>query len=769
MKISRIRGLAAGLVLLVCGAATAGVNGWTVTGPQGGNFGEFERAPTAPNTLYAGLGHSFFRSTNSGRTWNSGYHFEEQVTDIAVDHTDARRVYVTTVAVTGVVAGVYRTEDGGDTFTKVANPFFGAWGVGVGGPDGRTIYYSSSNQFARSTDRGVTWTVRSTPVNVVTKLVVDRANPDRIFGKIGNWLGRSFDGGATWVETFPTDFWSIDSIVRVSDSVWLIGYPLGIIRSTDDGQTWTSVSTTGPWSMAVDAANPNRFVALINQYFPPQISTDGGLTWKLAGLPPRLAIARGVAVNGNTFTAIGDDGVQVSTNAGAAWSLSTRGPVATGAQNLFAASHHGSPVYAQTTGLNLWTSDAGGPWNLVPGFMQGQTTLVANPDDARILYGSAFNAGVARSTDGGNSWSPVGNLQGADFQVAISRQDTNRLFATIQYPFYSVPTTPARLFTIGAGDADWSPVATDLPTGIRVSKYLIDPTNAARQFISANNTGFGSAQSGGLYRTVDGGAHWTERGFGHVDVDDFAIDGDDPRNVYVTSALGFHISHDGGETFTRSDSFAAIWPSRGGAVALDPEIPSTVYASSGNLNPYSDGVRKSWILRSVDRGVTWEVLRNDAATPNYYVNRMVVDPSLPTQLVVNTGLHGVAAFEVRNDLAAAITGHTGDKKLGVPASYQVRITNTGPFHATRVQASLRIPPGATNVRWNQPSRGFCGRHGNRLDCEISVIPKGTTNVFALIYTPTQVGPIIARLDVDAHERDLNNANNTATATTNAVP
>src|SRR6185369_11324287 len=140
------RGFAAAFALLVSGLASAGINTWTTRGPQGGNFGDLKRSPTAPNTVYAGLGHSFFSSTNGGRTWNGGYHFEEQVNQIAVDPTDGRRVYVATVDVRRVGGGVYRTEDGGDTFTKVAAPWFGAWSVGVGGPDGRTVYYSASQE-----------------------------------------------------------------------------------------------------------------------------------------------------------------------------------------------------------------------------------------------------------------------------------------------------------------------------------------------------------------------------------------------------------------------------------------------------------------------------------------------------------------------------------------------------------------------------------------------------------------------------------------------
>lgn len=769
MKAFKARGLVAGVALLACGASVAGINSWTVSGPQGGNFFDLERSTTAPNTVYATYGHSFFRSTNGGRTWNAGFNFELQAGDIAVDPTDGRRVYVAVVGNVG--AGVYRTEDGGDTFTRVASPFFGAWGVGVGGADGRTVYYSASNVFARSTDRGATWTVRSTPMNVVQKMLVDRNNPDQIVGKIGSWLGRSNDGGTTWIETTPNGFWPIDALHRVSPSVLLIGTGIAILRSGDNGETWTQVAFGSAWSIGSDAANPNLLAAGGYEWSALQRSSDGGATWTYAGFPPRMRLIRGVllANGGNSVIAADEEGVQLSNDGGNTWAASTRGPVASGAAVLFAADHFGSPVYANTGSLSLYSSRDGGPWNLAPGFRLGQTTLIAKPDDGQTLYASPFQQGVLKSVDGGNSWTNIGGLQGVDFVLAASRQDTNRLFATIQWPFYSLPNTAARFFTSADAGNTWAEIATNLPTAIKVTSFVVDPKNHARMFVAGGNTGFGSPESGGLHRSIDGGVTFAERGFGHVDVTDVAIDGDQPRFVYVASQLGLHVSTNGGDTFTPNAGYAAFSPLAAGAVAVDPEVTSNVYASSGNASPYSEGVRTSWILRSVDRGQTWEVLRANTAMPNYYVNRLLVDPSTPTRIYANTGVHGIASFELRTDLAVTLANHSGARLVGVPTSYQVNISNGGPYHATRVQVSARIPAGATQVSWTAPSGGFCGRHGTKVDCEVAVLRNGATNAITVRYTPTQPGAISVRADIDAHEDDLNNANNGATATATGIP
>jgi hypothetical protein len=51
----------------------AGINSWSTTGPQGGNFADMERSSTVPGTVYATLGHSFFRSLDGGRNWSAAY------------------------------------------------------------------------------------------------------------------------------------------------------------------------------------------------------------------------------------------------------------------------------------------------------------------------------------------------------------------------------------------------------------------------------------------------------------------------------------------------------------------------------------------------------------------------------------------------------------------------------------------------------------------------------------------------------------------------
>ena len=84
--------------------------------------------------------------------------------------------------------------------------------------------------------------------------------------------------------------------------------------------------------------------------------------------------------------------------------------------------------------------------------------------------------------------------------------------------------------------------------------------------------------------------------------------------------------------------------------------------------------------------------------------------------------------------------------------------------------SARIPAGATAVSWQVLAApgNSCARHGNKIDCEIAVLRNGETAAIRVNYTPTQTGPINVNATVEARERDLERANNNATAMATAV-
>ena len=95
--------------------------------------------------FYAAYGRSFHRSSDGGVTW-SDRPFDGQVNDIAVDPADGNRVLVAVLE-----AGLFRSLDGGQTFSKIA-PDVSIWAAAVG--RNNVMYYATQTTFHRSTNGG---------------------------------------------------------------------------------------------------------------------------------------------------------------------------------------------------------------------------------------------------------------------------------------------------------------------------------------------------------------------------------------------------------------------------------------------------------------------------------------------------------------------------------------------------------------------------------------------------------------------------------------
>src|SRR6185503_4398641 len=98
------------------------------------SVGALAVAPSAPDTIYVGTGEStlrdsmgygngMYKSTDAGRTWTHiGLDDTQHIGKVAVDHTNPNIVFVAAIGPLyepHASRGVYRSKDGGKTWTKV--------------------------------------------------------------------------------------------------------------------------------------------------------------------------------------------------------------------------------------------------------------------------------------------------------------------------------------------------------------------------------------------------------------------------------------------------------------------------------------------------------------------------------------------------------------------------------------------------------------------------------------------------------------------------
>ena len=229
----------------------------------------------------------FFKTSDGGKTWKKTLGDDEWtgVTDIVVDSRDPNRVYAATwqrhrtVAAYmggGPESGVYRSDDGGETWKKLTEGLpegpMGKTGLAISLQQPDVVYASielnrRKGGFYRSTDRGNSWEKQSDEVAGATgphyyqEIFASPHEFDRIY-LMTEFLQVSVDGGKNFEEV-NWEYRHGDShalAFKSSDPDYImVGDDGGIYESFDGAENWhyfENLSLTQFYKVAVDDAEP---------------------------------------------------------------------------------------------------------------------------------------------------------------------------------------------------------------------------------------------------------------------------------------------------------------------------------------------------------------------------------------------------------------------------------------------------------------------------------------------------------------------------------
>ncbi len=353
----------------------------------------------------------------------------------------------------------------------------------------------------------------------------------------------------------------------------------------------------------------------------------------------RSTAAAGVRTQPNVFyMGATGGGVWKTDNYGVSWAPVSDGQIPTGSIGaLDVADSNPNVVYAGTgseairsnviVGRGVYKSiDAGKTWQYAGLKEVGQIGQLKihpkNPDIAYVAaigqpFGWGPDRGVYRTRDGGKSWQKVLfiNDQTGAVSIAINWSNPNEVYAGAwrgqRKPWTIISGGPAAeggVYKTTDGGDHWSRVGNGFPDDL-IGKVWVDVAQSNPKVVYAQIEAKGA--KGGLYRTADSGASWTlvnssqslrARPFYFNKV---FVSPKDENDVWV-SELNFHHSTDGGKTFvnvnTPHGDNHVVW--------FNPDQPRIfIETNDGGANITQDGGR-SW--SSINNQPTAEMYMVDA-------------------------------------------------------------------------------------------------------------------------------------------------------------
>lgn len=581
-----------------------------------------------------------------------------------------------------------------------------------------TVYAGTSRGVLKSTDGGANWRAANSGLRVSSTLVIDSRNPNTIYagGSAAGQPGifKSTDGGASWLPAFSGLESSVQEVQSVaidprnSGTIYagtlacfqpsgIAGYVdggenlcgrSGVFKSTNGGATWTAASAGLPWdsrtggaitALAVDPRDSNTVYASAREgVFK---TANGGAAWtRIAGIvagtvlfiDPRSSGTIYLATWNGVFKTI-DGGVNwIGVGAGlpddccGSFAIDPGNP-----GTMYVGGRYG--VYKSTGSGANWTSAAlAVPRDVVENPLANIPSigLAVDPHSPGTVYAATPGLGLFKSTDQASSWSPVNSGLTATFIYAVA--------ADAQNPGTIYAGTLTGLFKTTDGGVNWIAPSSGLPAGRIVESIAIDPQDSSTLYAAMSGVlGFDpfGRRSGGIFKSMDGGATWTtigpQVGSSYL-FPSLTIDPHDPRTVYAgLSQGGFGAASPAGRTgILKSQDGGTTWmavgpfPNEVQSVVIDPQHPSNVYGVAGQV-----------IFKSANGGENWEDLGaprgkpmpespcDDCDTPFLAdIGAFAIDPRQPHTLYaggyagVSKSTDGGASWKVMNDGLPPLTG-----------------------------------------------------------------------------------------------------------------
>jgi hypothetical protein len=263
---------------------------WHHVGPKTiREFGVAVHAPSRGQLICLAAGNGVHTTTDGGATWKitTGWQITE-VLCVTIDRANP------SFMLCGTPYGVFRTLDGGGTWTECNNGIFQKFApcVLIDHTNSSIVYCATEDGVYRSEDKANTWKRTGLNAGGVRVIVQSPNDPGMLIaGTDDNGIYSTHNAGRYWEKSEAgldhSTFYAIAFDPSNPKIVYAGGYVTGVYKSTDGGISWTRKNNGLPilnvHSLAVDPTNGNR-VFVGTMWGGVYRSENGGETWRNVGL-----------------------------------------------------------------------------------------------------------------------------------------------------------------------------------------------------------------------------------------------------------------------------------------------------------------------------------------------------------------------------------------------------------------------------------------------------------------------------------------------------
>ncbi len=461
----------------------------------------------------------------------------------------------------GPSSGIWKTSDGGDTWTELTsglpqNSETGRIGLAISPSSPSVLYafYDNQNEVAiyKTQNSGQNWT-RTNDNNLqgmnssfgwyFGQIRVDPINSQKLF-VLGFVVFTSSDGGNSWSET--GDEMHVDHHAMVfhpgSGRIYE-GNDGGLYFSDNNGSSWFKINNlplTQFYDIEIDHLNPLRLYGGTQDNNTVRTWTGQTNNWEaILGGDGFYSLVD--YTNSNIIYAEYQYGaLHKSTNGGNSmnpvytyWSsdrVNWSAPVVmhpTNPATLYFGTYR---VWKTTNGANSWSAVSGDLTNGDDGSsFHTITTLAISTLEPDIVLAGTDDGRVHISINGGSLWNDIsaGLPQRWITRVATDPFDVNTIFVTLSGFRWDEPL--AHIFKSTNLGQTWQPIANGLPE-LPVNAFVADPGEQGRYFVGTDAGVFLSENAGETWQSMN-------QGLGNVPVTSMKIHADENFLVIGTYGL----------------------------------------------------------------------------------------------------------------------------------------------------------------------------------------------------------------------------------------